>query len=594
MGYNRGPIGAADGLVSPAARLLILGQRELSPSTADTPAPTAPVHIPAAPAAGLSDSSWLIVAALLFLAHVVYLNCVAEDAFIAFRFARHLAEGHGLVWNIGEPPVEGYTDFLWVLLCAGAIRAGLDVIRFAQLAGIAAALGTIWLVWRAAVQHLSLPPAAALVPVLLLAACGPFATWASSGMEMTLFTLLGFLAARLVADEWRTRRRFAAVAAAVVLVCATLTRPEGGLFAAILLGLSAAAALHDRQRLAAFASASVVYVAAVGIYFWWRYSRYGYLLPNTFYAKTGGGLDQVLRGGLLAFLFYMQFVVLPLLPFTLVAIWECGLPHLRPALDGAATLLQRHALSIFSAVLVAAYTAYNVAVGGDYMAMHRFFVPVLPFIYLLFALVAGVVYERRRSRPNAVGYAVLLAVTLAATFFPSTPLERSFFYTPPQQHGDYRGVQTERWHVARLSTIGRFFGEYRRDYSESVATSAIGAIGYYANMRVLDMHGLVDTHIAHLPAPPDLGTRRPGHGREDLEYTLSLQPTYVMFSRDLTSAPTDLWRYVPEALRASVDRAYVATSVRLDDSVNAESGYFTFFERRDSAARRARSRDAQP
>lgn len=552
-------------------------------------AATPPLGAGAAITTRVNVRPWLAAAGVLFLAHVVYLNCVAEDAFIAFRFAKNLAGGHGLVWNIGEPPVEGYTDFLWVLLSAGAIRAGFDVIRFAQAAGVVAALATMWLVWRGAREHLELPAGAALVPVLLLAACGPFATWASSGMEMTLFTLLAFAGTFLVANEWRSRRPYAATAAAVVLACATLTRPEGGMIAAILLGVSIVAAMPDRRRLGAFAAASLVYAALVGVYFWWRYSRYGYLLPNTFYAKTGGGVDQVLRGGLLAFLFYMQFVVMPLVPFTLVAIWEYGLPRARPRLSGGAALLERSALGVFAALIVVAYTAYNIAVGGDYMAMHRFFVPVLPFLYLLFAIVAGLVYERKRS--HAAGYRVLLAVTLAATFFPSTALERSFFFTPPQQHGDYRGVQTERWHVARLSTIGRFFDKYRRDSSESVATSAIGAIGYYADMRVLDMHGLVDTHIAHLPAPPDLGRRRPGHGREDLAYTLSLEPTYVMFSRDLTSTPIDLWRYVPEELRTLVDREYVSTSVWLDDPGNGESGYFTFFERRASAARRRAGRD---
>ena len=40
---------------------------------------------------------------------------VVDDAFISFRYAEHLAMGHGLVWNPGEH-VEGYTNFLWTLL----------------------------------------------------------------------------------------------------------------------------------------------------------------------------------------------------------------------------------------------------------------------------------------------------------------------------------------------------------------------------------------------------------------------------------------------------------------------------------------------
>ena len=46
-------------------------------------------------------------------------NWVVDDAFISFRYARHLAEGHGLCFNVGENPrVEGYSNFLWILVLA--------------------------------------------------------------------------------------------------------------------------------------------------------------------------------------------------------------------------------------------------------------------------------------------------------------------------------------------------------------------------------------------------------------------------------------------------------------------------------------------
>ena len=50
------------------------------------------------------------------------------------------------------------------------------------------------------------------------------------------------------------------------------------------------------------------------------------------------------------------------------------------------------------------YTASNVLVGGDYMAMHRFFVPVLPFMYLLFGLLVSALYARIARPANAFGF----------------------------------------------------------------------------------------------------------------------------------------------------------------------------------------------
>ena len=37
---------------------------------------------------------------------------------ISMRYAKHLAQGHGLAWNIGEAPVEGFTNLGWTLYMA--------------------------------------------------------------------------------------------------------------------------------------------------------------------------------------------------------------------------------------------------------------------------------------------------------------------------------------------------------------------------------------------------------------------------------------------------------------------------------------------
>ena len=89
----------------------------------------------------------------------------------------------------------------------------------------------------------------------------------------------------------------------------------------------------------------------------------------------------------------MQFA-LPLVPAALVTTWETGVPSLGPAADVTARRrgFARSSFVVFSIAIVVAYTANNVLVGGDYMAMHRFFVPVLPFMYLLFGLLIAALH----------------------------------------------------------------------------------------------------------------------------------------------------------------------------------------------------------
>src|SRR6188472_4082581 len=74
---------------------------------------------------------------ILLLSRVVTL----DDAYITFRYARHLADGYGLgAWNRTGERVEGYSSLLWTLLLAGAARPGIDIWLASKVMGMCAAL----------------------------------------------------------------------------------------------------------------------------------------------------------------------------------------------------------------------------------------------------------------------------------------------------------------------------------------------------------------------------------------------------------------------------------------------------------------------
>src|SRR5512137_125308 len=67
----------------------------------------------------------LFVAAFFYLAFIIGTSFIinderyftlVDDAMISMRYARNLAQGQGLVWNIGEAPVQGFTNPGWTLL----------------------------------------------------------------------------------------------------------------------------------------------------------------------------------------------------------------------------------------------------------------------------------------------------------------------------------------------------------------------------------------------------------------------------------------------------------------------------------------------
>ncbi|MGQ0734417.1 MAG: hypothetical protein ACT4QD_12260 [Acidobacteriota bacterium] len=544
------------------------------------------------------------------MSHAAYLECVAEDGHITFRFARNLAEGHGFVWNVGERAVEGFTSFLWVLVAAFSFTIVVDPLRLTQGLGMLSGVGTLWLTFVTARRRMGASHWIAVVPCLLLAVSGPFATWALSGMEITtfgFFALLGVFAYLTHMDQASLRWL---VVSGLSLSTATLLRPEGLLFFVVLLGLAVTVLWHrTRPALPPHLVWAMTYGLPLVVFLVWRLQVFGDPLPNTFYQKVVGGFWQHARGAgyLINFSFYY---LLPLAPFPALLAWEVGLPTLSQLRQRAfaVRLLNDHPAVAVCGSLTIAWFAAMVYVGGDYMAMYRFMVPVVPLIYLLLVPIVQSLYSSALAEPRKL---VLLAMTVllaaVATAFHSTPLESSFFRVATWQHGNYRGVQAERRYVRRFELIGRFFEDYRKSDTESLATRSIGAIGYHArHLAIHDLSGLTDRHIARVPAR---ATNRgwAGHEKWDLDYSFHRLPTYFMLDENLTAKdiPLSARETAPEMAAAIVaafptarrfadwirdNAAFIEQNYRLEtvwmsDAGNGEAGYLAFLERRSSPTR---------
>jgi len=326
----------------------------------------------------------------LFILHTIFLAVPAEDSFISFRFAKNLAEGYGLVWNIGEVPVEGYTNFLWVIICTLGTIIRFDIILFSQFFGITASIITLFYVYKIS-RQIGFDQSTALLPCLFLAVSGPFATWASSGMETNLYTLFIIGSAYHTISFWKLGYSKSLNLSFLFCFLATLTRPEG--FGIFLLMLFYHIIFYlkkekpGRNTKSLFVGA-LVYLVPFIIYFTWRYSYFGFLLPLTFYAKTGGTVHQWFRG--LKYLIYFSLhFILPFLPLLLYLFWKRKNLLKNKKFSISEWLhkpLNSNSFSLmFCGVFCSVYIFYIVLVGGDYMAMYRFFVPVLPFIYILLA-----------------------------------------------------------------------------------------------------------------------------------------------------------------------------------------------------------------
>lgn len=417
-----------------------------------------------------------LAAALVFhVAHVLLLGGrLQDDAYISFRYARNLAEGAGLVWNVGER-VEGYTNFLWTLLLAipFVFSKAAEPVLFARVlsvaGGAAAIVASFLLVRRLAPKSVVLP----LVPPILLAGNWSFAINTMTGLETAFLAGLVTVAALLLVAETEDLKYRGS---SMIFALAALTRPEAiGLFLG-LLGLVAWPLPYPYRPEARryLARLTVPFAAIVGLHLLFRIGYYGHLVPNTFFAKFGVPLPAGLpsRGEYLT-----RFLLEGLDPFVVFV-----------ALAGLFVIAR---VRVPAARLVAAGAVFgivNVAVSGaDFMIGFRYLVPYLPLMYVAAALGAAWVLERWPALGKIEAALLVVAVAEAGRGYAHSRDRLHSFEELRRRVATDTGVALGQWMKEHLPAGTR------------VATVDIGAIGFHSSLPVLDLSGLTDTAIARLP-----------------------------------------------------------------------------------------------
>lgn len=432
-----------------------------------------------------------------------------DDAFITYRYAENLVNGNGLVFNVGEY-VEGYTNLSWTLLVA----LGLLFDFPAWLVGHYLQLFSAALLLIGSYKYTSsiLPRAhwiAGCVPLALLAS-NTFATWTSSGLETPLF-------AGLVVWAFYFYNRNRMLVVSVLCVLATMTRPEGGLVAVMLICSKWIGAVAYRRptsmvELLHISIPGLLFALYVAAHTSFRIYYYGDVVPNTFYAKVGGiplasGIGYVRN-------FFVDGSFVLTLPATLAAMY-----------------IRKFRIAFFYALLTIAYVVY---IGGDAFKLGRFFLQVLPLL-IAGAIVAGVVlYYKVRMLGifvlSSIPCFVLLSMYstwpgsiefygLVQKEFPSSA-KREFARSPhffdPQDM-----IKAKAQEIAELTPR-----------VEVIAAVGIGKLGFYSmDTRILDLVGLVDRTVAKSTRVAPATLILPGHQRTDAPYILEQKPDIIWIPR---------------------------------------------------------------
>jgi arabinofuranosyltransferase len=418
-------------------------------------ASTVPVTSNEEPAEPRGRRTWLFVAVGLGLLFLLGTRAAwfftIDDAYITFRYSDNFAAGDGPVWNVGEDPVEGFTNFLWMLWHTPVALFGLDLPLVAKLTSFAAGAVALVLLVRYCHQRYGL--VSALVAGGAYVVFVPTYFHVTSGLETIAFAalLLRVVIVGLRAINGQTVRAWEPP---LLLVLAGMLRPEGVLAALPAFAAWLWANRRDRTTWLWTGGAAVV----GGAYFAWRWVYYGHPFPNTFYVKFG----NIDAGEL-----WLQTTVPLLLPLLL-----CTL----------ALLIRRDTRwsgVILIATVGATYLTYLVS-GPTMDYLYRFAYHAFPVLCLAAGLAVGPF--RRWWLASGIGAVAVGWVAVTGVQAPDLPLIANY------------GPDLARTHVP----IGQGLAE--ADVPPEFRTLAVndaGAIPYYSRWNTIDFIGLNDEPVAH-------------------------------------------------------------------------------------------------
>lgn len=480
--------------------------------------------------------NWFLILFMVLLTVVLVRTAwISDDGFISFTSAANLIEGKGFGFQSYER-VQSFSNPLWTMLVAAAYSITREVWITGMVLGMGISLGVGFLIFSAKPEQntkqrgqkshqknkaingrFSLQAIARALNLnsnwqvnskkdtgasiatrglgLLLLLSSAFIDFSTSGLENPLSHLLILLfAGQYLRDRWDARWLQNLILLASLLM---LNRPDF----AFLLAPALLWAIFKSPRKGRIQAVAIGLLPIVG---WELFSLiyYGFLLPNTWYAKLGVGEDRwfLMEKGLV-----YAWDTLRHDPVTMVVI----LGGVGAAVFGG----NRKNRLLMGGMLL--YTLAVIAAGGDFMRGRMFTVPFVLSLYLLVRMplprltwvplaILIVLGMLRGDSPLWAGADYHLGRTEnPAELYPNNITDERALYWKTTGWIANHGQNEHPMRVLQREARANRSAENEVSFpSEVRVTGAMGMIGYAKapGLHLLDESALSDPLLARLPA----------------------------------------------------------------------------------------------
>lgn len=452
---------------------------------------------------------------LIYAVHAFYFGTwIVDDAAITFAYARNFAAGYGLVSQPGMPPVEGYSNFAWLLTLAPFFWLNVfDAATTPKLISLLLMGGAYIVLYQTLKPLKQHRNRVALVVFTLIALNTSVVVWTISGLENALLVfLVSLLLLKMV--QVAAERQFAprnALWLGILAVLLAMTRPDGlayaAAFPAILLPVRGIA---WRKKAALLLIYAVTFAAGYGGLIAFRLAYFDAPMPNTYYMKGGPELEDVID--LLTLQPQVQNKALALLNSVFGGLSGAVLVIMVAGSVFLMTIRKWTTYLWVVLVLLLCSLALYLLLPPDWMGEYRFATAFFLLFYLYAVLVIDHVLNWLPRPASRLGFILMSAVVIIASFQIYSVRSENFRQDPtvPMQYVKSMFADRFDWYQQALGLE-----------TASVMLPDIGGVIFYSDIMVYDIAGLTDRTVARY-----LGKNvyRPGFYDYVFE---TVQPTFI-------------------------------------------------------------------
>ncbi|MGI6679959.1 MAG: hypothetical protein ACOX3T_00450 [Bdellovibrionota bacterium] len=465
---------------------------------------------------------YLLIALFSFFSYKFYFVC--DDAYISFQYAKNLANGNGLVFNKGFEPVEGYTNFLWVLIASFFYYAKIPLTIAMPIISYLFAVFFICFINNVIVNKLKFSYKVSFLTLLFSLVLFPsFFVWSTSGLETLVYSSLIFLLFYYLIIEERklnkikNKKNNEAIVLLISLLL-SLIRFEGVFFAIFIYLISF---FRKKTNVNLF----LKFIFLYSIYYISRTLYFGDLFPNTVYMKVNFSFELLKRG--------LNYNIIYLLTEPLSILSFFGLMIM---------VIKKVKYSFEYLAIYLALFLYPIIVGGDFLPFSRFLVPLCLFQVLPLAFIINEILNIKKSKALAI---ISLSIVLALALVSFLSIYNVHAFSRNFLSKFHFRFNTREFRSERESYDYLIFNNYRRmlmakallenasdssntknnNKKPSVVLGGVGLVAFYSDMIIYDIYGLTNKELRGVKA---VRLRSPGHDKVvEPSYFLKYKPTFT-------------------------------------------------------------------